>query len=109
MTPYDRKMPSANAEGLLVVLMRKHLGVEVDRARLRAFLRGHMAKVSPLAHAIHDAPEEPKLVPTAPAHEHESYPYEFVERQFIASGGTIGPATHMSVPRRGPRRGGNDA
>jgi hypothetical protein len=53
-TAFDH--PGPDADALLVILIRKHLGVEVDRAKLRAFLQDHFHKVSPLAHAIHRHP-----------------------------------------------------
>jgi hypothetical protein len=62
-----------NAEALLAVFLTKHLGVPIDRTKLRVMLRDHLHKIGPLAHAVHDAA---KREPEA-----ESWPYEFVPRE----------------------------
>ena len=64
--------PRQNADALLAVFLTKHLGVPVDREKLRIMLRDHMGKVSPLAHAVHDQARRET--------EPESWPYEFVPR-----------------------------
>jgi hypothetical protein len=47
--------PEAPPESQLADLIRRELGIDIDRRALRIFIRAHWDKVAPLAHRIHGA------------------------------------------------------